>query len=115
MDNSIGWAGFALAAVTAFGTAWNTYQNRKAAAEKAESDRLAARDKMEFDAKVTSLTADIAECREDRDTLRAHQVEGKADRDRLGMEVGDLKQQLATARAVVADLQKQVTENKAAP
>jgi outer membrane murein-binding lipoprotein Lpp len=74
----VSWFAFAMAALSLAGTVASAVNGRKLAWDKAEAERLAGRDKMEFDHKAAMLSlqveylkAQVAECHRDRNEQRA--------------------------------------------
>ena len=62
MPEAIGWGGVVLAIVAMIRGEWSASTARKTVRDKADSDRLAAFDKMQFDAELQSLKVHHAAC-----------------------------------------------------
>lgn len=82
MSDSVGWIGVVLALIALSERVYDKFNTRAAAKEKAEADRLAALDKMQFDAEflktkneVVSLKADQHKCQEESAVLKARVAE----------------------------------------
>ena len=97
MGEAIGWTGVVMAVVAMARGEVAAWTARRTAREKAESDRLAARDKMEFDAKLLdletqnkSLVAEHSGCAETTSRLmadveRCRDQHADSERDRAEM------------------------------
>jgi flagellar motility protein MotE (MotC chaperone) len=68
MSEAIGWTAVIMAVVAMVRGEWSAMTARRAAHEKAETDRMAARDKLEFDAKIQHLEAHNRMLAEDHST-----------------------------------------------
>lgn len=95
------WAGFAMAMLSLFGTVFANINARKVARDKAEFERLAAKDKQEFDLKMLEIQKDaahkdeqLAEMREDLAKCREQHEQSERDRDQLRHRIAGLEQQI---------------------
>jgi hypothetical protein len=99
VEANAGYIGVFLALIALGERVYDKYNTRRAAREKAEADRLAALDKMQFDAEfreaknmVAELAAGHAQCREDSAKLEA--------------KVGELERRLEEKARVLATQDK---------
>ena len=97
MAEAVGWTGVVIAIAAMIRGEFAAYTARQLAKEKAEADRQAARDKMEFDLKtrelelkheaneekIGELVAEIDECKRDRQQLWEKLNRSAADREQL--------------------------------
>lgn len=74
--NNLAWTGVALAIGTAIVALFQSANNRKRDMEKAQLDRLTAKDKMEFDSKLSELKHKTETCERERAELaEEHKVD----------------------------------------
>lgn len=78
------WAGLIVATFALLGAIHAKYDARRIARDKAEADRAATRDKMEFDAQIQALRADHATCAEHTASMRAALVKCEESHATLG-------------------------------
>ena len=97
------WAGFAMAALSLVGTVFANINARKVARDKAEFERLAAKDKQEFELKVMEIQEDgrrkdeqLAEMRAQLAACREQHESSEKDRDQLRAKLTELERQIAS-------------------
>ena len=112
MGEPISWVGIAMAAILAAERVYDKYHQRRAAKEKADSERRAALDKMEHDRKFVRLEADLKIAK----TGHADCLEGQA---KLEGELRDardesktLREQLRTTELRVRALEAKLSGDK---
>lgn len=95
-----------MAVLSLAGTVAANFNARKLAKDKAEFERLAAKDKQEFDLKVMEIQQDAArkdeeliEMREELAKCREQHETSERDRDDLRAKIGRLESQLAALTA----------------
>lgn len=95
-----------MAVLSLAGTIAANFNARKLAKDKAEFERLAAKDKQDFDLKVMEIQQDAArkdeeliEMREELTKCREQHEASERDRDDLRVKIGRLESQLAALAA----------------
>ncbi len=71
MSDSVGWIGLVLAVIALVERVYDKLNTRWANKEKAEAERLAALDKMQFDAEFQAMKVDGARCQQESAILKA--------------------------------------------
>lgn len=127
MDESVSWIAVAMAGVSLVGNLIAAVNARLLARDKLELERQTARDKLEFDAKLTATTAALAGCEEqhaksqkDRDSIHARLAASEASAAQLREQIKALTDQLretamdaAKRGGIVDELRNQLAQLRA--
>ena len=106
MEASAGYIGIALALIALGERVYDKYNTRRSNKEKAEAERLAALDKMQFDAEFREAKNKVAELGAKAAELAAGHEKCQEDSAKLEAKVGELERRLEEKARVLATQDK---------
>jgi chromosome segregation ATPase len=105
MTEAIGWTGAVMAVLAMVRGEVAAYTARRTAREKAESDRLSARDKLEFDSKLLTLQSQNESLLNDHSTCAETTKRLQADVDRCRDQHAESERDRAETKGRLASLE----------
>jgi biopolymer transport protein ExbB/TolQ len=106
MGDSPAYIGIALALIALGERVYDKYNTRRSNKERAEAERIAARDKMEFDAEFREAKAQVAALGAKAAELAAGHAQCREDSAKLEAKVGELERRLEEKARVLATQDK---------